>query len=141
MAIVRNSFTKIEPFNIFGDFLDGAWNHRVSGVKRYPLDIIESENEYTVKVSLPGINKGNLSVSIEKDVLTIEAKTSKEEKEEGTYLYQGIQISDYKRQISVEDYGIDTKKVSSKYKNGILTINLPKTKESKPKIIEVVVED
>ena len=132
---------RTDPFNIFGDFLNREWSTSRSTVK-YPLDIVESKDAYKVKISLPGVEKGNLSVTIDKDILVIEAKEVAAEKEEekGTYIYKGIRTGSYKREISVKDYGVDSKKVTSVYKNGILTINMPKTKEAKPQVITVAMD-
>ena len=52
----------------------------------------------------------------------------------------GIKTGSYKKHISVKDYGVDSKKISSSYKNGILTITLPKHKEAKPQTIQVAME-
>jgi HSP20 family protein len=132
---------RTDPFNIFGDFLNREWSASRATVK-YPLDIVESKDAYKVKISLPGVEKGNLSVTIDKDILVIEAKdvAAENEEEKGTYIYKGIRTGSYKREISVKDYGVDSKKVTSVYKNGILTINMPKTKEAKPQVITVAMD-
>tara|TARA_R100000995_G_C3484034_1_gene125936 strand:+ start:338 stop:760 length:423 start_codon:yes stop_codon:yes gene_type:complete len=134
----KSTRTYGDHFDIFADFFSDKWVG--STIHKYPLDVIESDIGYEVKISLPGVEKGNLSVTLDKDTLVIEATTSETKSDKNKYLYRGIKTGSYKKHISVKDYGVDPKKISSSYKNGILTISLPKHKEAKPQTISVEME-
>ena len=111
---------------------------------RPAVEIKQSENDYKVKVQLPGVNKDDIEVELDNDFMTITAKIEeeKEEKEQKDknmkYHTCEFRYGKYKRTISF-DQPIRTDDAVAEYKNGILTINLPKQKveQAKTKKLEI----
>ena len=105
-----------------------------------PMDVTETEHEYLVKAELPGVNKDDLDISIHDGVLTINAESRYEKKaeEEGRVLRQERRYGKYVRTMRLGK-DIDASKVEAEYKDGVLSLTLPKVEQVKPKKIEVAV--
>ncbi len=105
-----------------------------------PVDIVETDNEYVVKAELPGVRKDDIDITIQDNVLTINAETRSEteEKEGGRVIRQERQYGKYVRSMRLGGE-VDAGKVKAQYKDGVLTLTLPKAEEVKPKKIDVEV--
>ena len=111
---------------------------------RPAVEIKQSENDYKVKVQLPGVNKDDIEVELDNDFMTItaqieEEKEEKEQKEKNAkYHTCEFRYGKYKRTISF-DQPIRIEDTFADYKNGVLTITLPKQKivETKTKKLEI----
>ena len=129
------------------DFMYRFFNSPWITTNRSPLeltpqmDIVERGSSYTIAVAAPGANK-DIAVSVEDNTLNIEiARDTLEEDTDGIISsHKGIQDYSFNRKISLEKASIETDKITSGYKNGILTINLPKSEVAQPKKINVKVE-
>lgn len=104
------------------------------------LEVKEKKDKFIVKAELPGMEKEDVNVSIDGNLLTIrgERKQEKEEKEEGFYRSE-IRYGSFQRTIELTNE-VDRENVKAAYKNGVLKLTLPKSKEAKTKQIEVKVE-
>ena len=100
-------------------------------------DITEDEKEYVIKAELPDVRKEDVKVTVENGVLTI-AGERKFEKEEKKKKYHRIERSygTFVRSFSLPDVA-DASKVKAEFKNGVLTVHVPKSEQAKPKQIEV----
>lgn len=104
-----------------------------------PVDIREEEDAYVVEVELPGLKKEDVRITMENNILTIqgEKKQLKEEKREKYYRAERAYGS-FTRSFALPTT-VKSDKIEAEYKDGILTITLPKVEEAKPKAIEVKV--
>ena len=104
------------------------------------VDIVEQANEYIVKMELPGVNKDEVVVSLESNILTIkgEKKQENEEKDQHSYRIERSYGS-FQRSFTLPTT-VKSDKIDAVYRDGVLTISLPKAEESKPKQIEVKVK-
>lgn len=121
-AILQKSFDNIFPEYIFHQELKGM---------AMPVDVKEFENKYCVKVELPGINKENINVDINKSYLKIEANKEIENEEEDKkhkYHKSEFRYGNYSRTLYFP-YEIDIENSSADLKKGILEITLPKRQE------------
>jgi HSP20 family protein len=102
-------------------------------------DITEDDKEFVLKCELPDMKREDVKVTVENGTLRITGER-KAEKEEKTKKYHRIERSygSFERAFSLPD-GADGTKINADYKNGMLTVRLPKTAEAKPKAIEVKV--
>lgn len=129
-SILKKSFDSIFPEYILEKETKGL---------TIPVDIKEFDNEYKVRVELPGIKKENIDIEINKSSLSISA-IKEEEKDEKSKKYHKTEFSygNYHRSIYFPQE-IDTLSVEAKLEHGILCIKLPKTKieEEKVKKIEI----
>jgi HSP20 family protein len=102
-----------------------------------PVDIYETENDIVVKAELPGIEPKDVDVKVEDNTLYLkgERKFEKETKEDN---YHRVERSygAFARSFSLPN-SINTEKVKAEYKDGLLTLTLPKREEAKPKTIKI----
>jgi HSP20 family protein len=100
-------------------------------------DIVENDNGYIVKVELPGMSKDEVKITMQNNVLTVrgEKKRDKEGKENG---YHRIERSygAFQRCFTLPA-AVDASTIDASFKDGILTLTLPRTEATKPKTIEV----
>jgi len=103
------------------------------------LDAFEDKDKYTVSIEVPGLKKDDLNVTVHDGVLTIsgERKTEKDVKE-GTVHRTERFYGKFSRSVSLPAE-VRADKVSAAYKDGVLTVEVPKAEEAKPKTIEVKV--
>lgn len=107
---------------LMGRIMNTFWDDR-----KLNVDIKELPDRYEVKTDLPGFEKSEIDVQYNHDILSIAAehKTETEAAEEGRYLRRERSTSSYRRQFVVKN--IDEDKISGKFDNGVLTLQLPKT--------------
>ena len=104
-----------------------------------PLDVIENEDGYTVKASVPGIKAEDVEITFEEDVLTIKGEVANENEEEGeNYHIRERRYGSFSRSIRFP-VDVNADEVHASYENGVLSLNVPKAEEVKPKRIEVKV--
>ena len=103
------------------------------------VDLKEEENRYVIQVDLPGIDPKDVEVSLENNVLTIkgERRTEAEETKEGYYRVERVYGSFLRRFTLPAE--VDEERIEASYKDGVLTVVLPKKPEavSKAKKIEI----
>ena len=128
--------------------INPAFSHQLAMKKvstwRPAVEIKQLENEYKVKVQLPGVNKDDIEVELDNDFMTItaqieEEQEEKEQKEKNSkYHTCEFRYGKYKRTISF-DQPIRVEDANAEYKNGVLTITLPKQKieQAKTKKLEI----
>ena len=126
--------------DIFGrPFLPGIWRVFPSEemVWAPAIDVLEQEDEFSVKVELPGVKEEDVNVTVAGSTLTIEGekKAESEVKRKG-YYYSETSYGSFSRSITIPST-VDASKIEANYDKGILEITLPKTPEVKPKKIAV----
>ena len=100
-------------------------------------DITEDEKEYLIKAELPELKREDVKVTVENGVLTISGER-KFEKEEKKRKFHRVErgYGTFVRSFTLPD-DADWKRVKAEFKNGLLTVHLPKSEHAKPKQIEV----
>ena len=144
MKIVRWNprYARRSMFNEFDRFFEQSpgWPRwESSGKMALPLDVVENEDGYTVKASVPGINPDDVEITFEEDVLTIKGEIAEEnESEEENYQIRERRYGSFGRSIRFP-VEVNAEEVEAAYENGVLTLNVPKAEEVKPKRIEIKV--
>jgi len=112
--------------------LEGAWQPSV--------DISETDDEIIVKAELPGLTHDDVNISLTDNVLTLKGE-KKQEKEDKGENYHRVERSygSFQRTFTLLS-SVQSENTKATFKNGILTINIPKTEEAKPKEIKINVE-
>lgn len=118
--------------------LDSLLDSVFSGVKIPAVDIREDQENYKISAEIPGFEEKDISVFVEKHVLTIEGKKEEEKVDDRKYLVKERAVRNFSRSFTLPD-DLDEEKVSASFKNGVLDITLPKTEKAQPKRIEVKV--
>ena len=113
------------------DYL-GAWNPAV--------DIYDKGSDVVIHAELPGMKKEDIDVRVENNVLTLRGKKERKEevKEEG-YFRTERSYGTFSRSFSLPTT-VNVSKIAAEYKEGVLTLNLPKAEEAKPRQIDVAVK-
>ncbi|MCX7771709.1 MAG: Hsp20/alpha crystallin family protein [Clostridia bacterium] len=110
----------------FDDFFKDPFFAKVSSMTT-PIraDVKETEKEYIVEAELPGVRKEDIVIDLHDDVLTlgVDMKEEKNQEENG-YIYRERQSGSYRRSFHVQN--IKNEDVKASYKDGILTVMLPK---------------
>ncbi len=103
------------------------------------VDIYETPNELVVKADLPDVNEKDIDVRVENNLLTIrgERKFEKSVSEE-SYLRVERTYGAFSRNFSLPNT-VNAEAIGAEYKNGVLTVTLPKREESKPRQVKVTV--
>jgi HSP20 family protein len=147
-----NTLTRFEPLREMEDFQnrlstlfgrplrrpDGHGREEITLADWTPLaDITEDEKEYLIKAELPEVKKEDVKVTVENGVLMITGER-KFEKEEKKKKYHRVErgYGTFMRSFSLPD-DADANKVKAEFKNGLLTVRLPKSEHAKPRQIEV----
>ena len=137
--IPRDSLFDLD--NLFNHFWSPVVSKEMSADFFSPrVDIKEKKKKYEITADLPGVDKDDLSVTLEDGVLTIEASTSEEktEEEDGKVIRKERRSGKFMRSFNL---GLDVKEadVSARFKDGVLTLTVPKAEASvsKPKKINV----
>ncbi len=104
-------------------------------VKPY-TDIIHKDDAYYIVMDLPGIEMNNIDITVDKDVLTIEATTNYPSFEGKNILRNEFGNVKYFRQFTLSD-AVEREKISANLKNGVLTLKLPKAESMQPKKIQI----
>ena len=101
------------------------------------VDVSETGDKITVKAEVPGMEAKDIEIAMVGDTLTIkgEKKLEREEKEENYHTVERSYGS-FTRAMKLPAT-VDADKVEASYKNGVLTVVLPKKEEVKPKAIEI----
>lgn len=103
------------------------------------FDVYEEKDNYIVKAELPGMKKEDINVSIQDGELLISGERKSETKEDGAEVYRAERyFGKFQRAVSLPAT-VSAQEVKAEYKDGILTVTLPKSEEAKPKHIEIQV--
>ena len=99
-------------------------------------DIFEGENDLTVILEMPGVEKSNVDIHVEDGALNVEGRLDLTKYRGLQPLYTEYNIGHYSRNFRVSGK-IDQNKIAAELKDGILTLKLPKAEEAKPRTIQV----
>ena len=103
------------------------------------VDIYETEHELVAKADLPDVAEKDLDIRVENNVLTIRGERKFEQNvSEDNYLRVERAYGSFSRSLSLPNT-VNTEAIQAEYRNGVLTVRMPKREESKPKQIKVSV--
>ena len=104
-----------------------------------PLDVVQDGDDIVVRASIPGIEPGDIELTIEEGVLTIKGATSGQRQEsDGQFLMRERRAGKFYRSLRLPD-SLDAENVTSQYENGVLTVTIPKLEAKKAKRLEIKV--
>ena len=105
-----------------------------------PMDVVEQEDSYELRIAIPGVTRDDIKIDVKDGCLTVDAKKPSPD-EEVNYLYKGLSSFEFSRSFSGldENLRVDMEHITSRYKNGLLSISLPKKTEDLPREISVEV--
>jgi HSP20 family protein len=135
-ATLRDEMNSLFELPLTGDF---ARQTQLFSGWAPALDLYQNSDAVVAVVEVPGMRKEDIDISLQDGMLTIagerERSSGEGENAERTERFSGK----FRRSITLPSR-VDAGKVSASYKDGILTITLPKAEEAKPKKVEVTIE-
>jgi HSP20 family protein len=148
---MRASISRFEPFRGVSTFQDQinrlfnqAFERSSEDANLTPwapsVDIYETEHELVVKADLPEVKPEELDIRVENNILTIRGERKFEKKvNEDNYLRVERSYGSFSRSFSLANT-VNTEAIKADYKDGVLTLSIPKREEAKPKQIRVRVD-
>lgn len=131
-TITRKSFRPFYMPNLFDDDFFSGSTGRASLMPA--VNIREDEKNYFLELAIPGIDKKDLKIDINEDVLTISSeKKSENEEEHDGYKRKEFSYSSFCRSFYIPE-NANKEKIEAGYKDGVLNVTLPKQAEEKSKI-------
>jgi len=103
------------------------------------VDLHEDRDHLVLRAELPGMKKEDIDISLHGDVLTLSGERKEEKEYEKAETYRSERLLGKFQRTFTLPMAVDASKVQASYKDGILTVHLPKSEEAKPKQIGVKV--
>lgn len=126
MNLIKKKST-LFPF-IFDEFFKNNWDINISQNSYSPFfNTKENDKEFVLELIVPGKNNEDFKIEIDKRLLSV-SSTIVEEKSKYNYIIKEFDTSSFEKSFEIP-YSIEIDKINSVYKNGILSITLPKRKE------------
>jgi len=112
-----------------------------SGVRGFKVDVQDMGDHFLLEADLPGVKKEDIKINLDGQYLTISAEQNVEKTEERkNYVYKERSYGSCRRSFDVE--GIKTDEIKGKFKDGVLSLTLPKReKKPEPEPVEIEIED
>jgi len=101
------------------------------------LDVYEDKENFVVKAELPGMKREDIEVSLHEGTLSISGERKSEAKHQDAEVFRAERFFGRFQRAVTLPAAVASDKVKAQYKDGVLTITLPKTEEAKPKQIDV----
>lgn len=124
----------------FSDIMDEFFNDAVSTRSEFfapNIDISETEKQYLIDVEIPGMDKKDIDLNVERNTLTISGERRFEKKEEGkTFHRVETSYGSFSRSFTLPE-NVDFETISATYHNGILSITVDKSEQMMKKQIEI----
>lgn len=127
-----------EVDDIFDRFFDrGNSNQGSSAVWSPRTDLLETDNSYRIRLDLPGMTKEDITINLQNNTLTVRGERKSERTdEEEDYVRVERAFGTFHRTFTLPD-AVDDQNIEAGYKDGVLTIDVPKTEESTRRQIEI----
>jgi HSP20 family protein len=114
-----------------------GWLTPAEGMGVLPVDVYETDDEVTVRASIPGVNPDDIDISVLGTTLTIKGEKSEEhEEKKGNYHLRERQYGAFQRSVNLPSQ-VNVDRAKAEFKEGVLTLTLPKVEAAKPKSIKV----
>ena len=111
--------------------------NQVTGGRNPQADVLEGEKEFRILMELPGVQPGDLDISLENQTLSVKANRE-------TEVPEGFEVVRHERAAKAEFHrtfnlgnGVEAEGIEAAFDNGVLTLTLPKSQQSLPRKIEV----
>lgn len=99
-------------------------------------DIFETQDALNVVLEMPGVEKANIDITVQEGVLNVEGRLDFSKYKSLQPLYTEYNVGHYARSFRLSSK-IDDSKIAAEFRDGVLTLTLPKVEEAKPRTIQV----
>ena len=100
-------------------------------------DIFETDDASTVVMEMPGVEKANLEINVENDVLNVSGRIDLAKYEKLAPVYTEYNIGHYRRTFTLTSSRINQERIAADIKDGVLRLTLPKVEQAKPRSIQI----
>src|SRR5690554_4190655 len=100
------------------------------------VDIYETDDDFILSASMPGVAKDDVQLKLEENSLSIFGKVNYDELSKRKYILNENEIGNYYRKFNISN-SIDESKIEARFENGQLVVKLPKHNRIKPRTIEI----
>ncbi len=126
----------------FNDFFSNYLNDDVLQkdlFKSIPaVNISERPNDFRIELAVPGIDKNDFKIEVDKGLLSVSAEKKEEKKDETQrFTRKEFSYSTFKRSFNLPEH-VDTENIAAEYKEGVLILTIPKKKEAKEKSVKEI---
>jgi HSP20 family protein len=138
----REMEAMLDPYAKSSDWpFRGGRNLNVSGADWAPrADICETDDNFSVKVEVPGIKREDVKINLENHVLSISGENRQEKEEKGKKFHRVERYyGSFSRSFSLPE-NVNEEDIEAVFKDGLLTLTIPKKEVEKPKSIEIKVK-
>lgn len=141
MSLIKRNGNTFPAFpSLFDDFFGpelfnwGNNNFSSTSTTVPAVNIKETTDAFEVEVAAPGMEKGDFSITLDGNLLTISsAKQQQEEKKEQNYTRREFSYQSFQRSFELAKDVVDEDKINARYENGLLHLTIPKKEEAKQK--------
>lgn len=135
-TITKRTFSPFYMSDLFDNDFFPVLSNRSNSMPA--VNIRENEKSYTLDLAVPGIEKKDLKIDINEDVLTVSSETRNENEESNDgYKRKEFSYSSFCRSFYIPE-NVNRDKIEASYKDGILSVELPKQEEEKNKITKQI---
>ena len=108
-----------------------------NGAGVLPVDVLEQEGKLVIRAAVPGVAPENLDVQVENNVLSIKGEHKQEQTSEDAKIYRReVAYGSFSRSIRLPE-NLNLEAVDAEFKNGVVTISIPKVEEPKPQPVKI----
>lgn len=128
------------PFDLI-DQMFSSYDFNTAQCRTPAIDVRDEDKRYVIEAELPGLSEKDIKLELTQSTLTLSTaeKAEKEEKDEkGRWLYRGRREFQFSRAFSLPE-NVDVEKIEAKFRDGILSIALPKKPTAAPRLVPVKV--
>lgn len=133
---LRNAMQRVAEDNLARTFM---WSSREREVPALPLDVLSTDESLIISANVPGLNPDDIDITIEGDMLTIRGELKEPVQEKGNWVMQERYHGPFRRILTL-NVPIQAEKAEAAFKDGVLTLTLPKADKVRPKVIKVLTE-
>jgi HSP20 family protein len=135
--VLLTTFDPFVEFDRIAQRVFGATNGTTARVRTaMPMDVIRRKDEVLFRFDLPGVDAESIDVTVDRGVLTVNAKRSEESVEGENPVRRERITGSFTRRIYLGD-ALDSDKIEAAYNDGVLAISLPLLEKAQPRKVEV----
>ena len=125
--------------SFFGNFLNDIPSFKSNNFNFPPVNISETKDIYELEFNVPGRNKDDFKITVDKNILTVSFDKKEEAKDENKkQIKSEFSLQPFKRSFTLDEK-IESEHIAAKYENGLLRLSLPKKEEVKAEAKQIAV--
>ena len=130
-------YTRFDPFTRdFQRQFDRLARHAFGQAPALPLDVVRHENDVTLRLDVPGIDRDAIDVTVDRGILSVTVRRLQERTENDKFFVRERTMGTFTRRLRLPE-NLNADAVEASYDNGVLEVRIPVTERAQPRKIEV----